>query len=280
VTIDPVDTYDATPQGQNSDTYVEDASDLDEAPLHSFPDNNSGAPPPLKDPSPVVKQKRGRPRRQIPAVETNSLKIELKRELRRRRPTGLKEATPAAQKPDTEFNDTSALDESPAHSFLDGNAIASFSAKSPSPTEHPKPGRLQHQTPAIETDPLKIDTRGKQRKGRPSGAQTEDPWVILSKTPSITPSSPVKPCKARLPIQKHVINLPCCLYKSFILLNISHLGVSKRKLAQQLSSALVLFLHQNISNTDDFTSDILQPSQQEGCRRPRDSGTSDWPFTA
>lgn len=213
--IDPVDAYDATPHAQKSDTHVKDASVLEEAPLHSLPHDNS-TPPSLNDTSPMVKRKRGRPRRQIPSLETNPLEIEPKRRLRRRRPAGLNEATPPAQMADIDFNDPSVLDKSPAHSLLDGNAIPSFSTKNPSPTEHQNNGRPQHQIKAIDTDPLKIETDHEPRRRRkPARAQTEDPWALLSKTPAITPSSPFKPHKARPPVQKQVINLSCCPYKPF-----------------------------------------------------------------
>ena len=72
------DEYDAT---HLPNTISEDASILDETPMLSTLDDRSMW---SKDPSSTVPRKRGRPKRQIPAIETDHLEIEPKRRLRSR----------------------------------------------------------------------------------------------------------------------------------------------------------------------------------------------------
>jgi hypothetical protein len=66
-------------------TVVEDASILDETPEPSGLEDRSMQ---SKDPRPTAHRKRGRPRRQIQAIETDHLENEPKRRLRSRIPAG------------------------------------------------------------------------------------------------------------------------------------------------------------------------------------------------
>jgi hypothetical protein len=142
-------------------------------------------------------------------------------------PVDTYDATPPAQKPDADFKDASALDENSTHSFPDDDSIPSFSAKDPSSIVPRKRGRPRRQIPAVKADPLKIEPKRELRRRRPAGEHTEDPWVILSKAPSITPLSPKKPHLARPPTQKPVIDLPSCPYTT-LFLNIFQPGVPKK----------------------------------------------------
>jgi hypothetical protein len=63
----------------------------------------------------------------------------------------------------------------------------SMQSKDPSSTAHRKRGRPKRQISAIETDHLEIEPKRRLRSKIPVGAATDDdPWVTLSKGPSIT----------------------------------------------------------------------------------------------
>jgi hypothetical protein len=101
--------------------------------------------------------------------------------------------------PDTESHHGIIVDENPKHSFLGDKC----SAKGQTPTVGRSRGRPRRQIPTVETH-MKIEPKRKLRSHINAEAGAEDPWVMLSKAPSITPFSPKKANKARPPRQKPV----------------------------------------------------------------------------
>ena len=108
-----------------------------------------------------------------------------------------------ASPPALTYFDPPIMDENPTNPFLADN---SSSEVHPSPIVGRSRGRPRRQRPAAETHPPKIEPKRQLRSKRSTGSNDDDPWALLSKAPSITPSSPTKPQKARTSVQKPVNN--------------------------------------------------------------------------
>jgi hypothetical protein len=130
-------------------------------------------------------------------------------------PVDISDATLPVLNLDTDFNPASALDD-PSQSSL-GDSMLSCSTK-----ERRSRGRPRRQIPAVETHPLQIEPKRKLRSQRLAGAEGDDPWVVLSNAPLITPVSPKKALKNARPSTQKPVNDPLsCPYKCLFPNNIS-----------------------------------------------------------
>jgi hypothetical protein len=150
-------------------------------------------------------------------------------------PVDIYDATPPAPNLDADVNPGSVLDENPTQSSLADNSILSCSANDASPIVgrgrggRRSRGRPRRQIPVVETHPLQNEPKRKLRSQKPAGADRDDPWVMLSKAPLLTPLSPKKPLKA--PTQKAVNDPSCCPY-NYLLLTMFQTG-EERELPQK-----------------------------------------------
>ena len=77
-------------------------------------------------------------------------------------------------------------------------------------------GRPRKEIPAVGTKHLTIEPRRELRKRGPAGVKVDnDPWVKLSKAPSITPLSPKKVPQSGPSRLKPVICFSCYVYDMF-----------------------------------------------------------------
>lgn len=109
-----------------------------------------------------------------------------------------------ASPPALTYFDPPIMDENPTNPFLADN---SSSEKRPSPIVGRSRGRPRRQNPAAETQPPKIEPKRQLRSKRSAGSNGDDPWALLSKAPSITPSSPTKPQKPVSNFNVFLINI-------------------------------------------------------------------------